>query len=205
MKKTICVWIAALIATTLFAQIKSAAHYPPVELKGTQLLKFKSGINSQNYEIYLELPKSYNDSINKRYPVLYVLDGQWFFPSIIETRESMHYEGYLPEMIVVGIGWPDKFHANRNRDFFPANTQNSTLGGGAPSFLKVLKDEIIHFVDSTYRSDKTNNILQGQSAGGAFALYALFHDPTLFVVLPWNMVTAYFSNMKRHSLRSITN
>lgn len=162
------------------AQIKNATHYPPVELKGTQLIKFKSGINNQNYEVYVELPASYNDSSNKRYPVLYVLDGQWFFPTIIEMRESMHYEGYLPEMIVVGIGWPDNYHANRNRDFFPTNPQDSTPGGGAAKFLDVLKTEIIGFVDSVYRSDKKNNVLQGQSAGGAFALFALFHDPALF-------------------------
>jgi len=180
MKKIPILCIVALMATTSISQIKSATHYPLVELKGTQLIKFKSGINNQNYEVYIELPASYKDSMNKRYPVLYVLDGQWFFQSIIRTREDMHYEGYLPEMIVVGIGWPDNYQANRVRDFFPANTQDSTMGPGAPKFLNVLKSEIMDFVDSAYRSDKKNNVLQGQSAGGAFALYALFHDPTLF-------------------------
>ena len=46
--------------------------------------------------------------------------------------------------------------------------------------MDVLKTEIIGFVDSVYHSDKTNNVLQGESAGGAFALYALFHEPALF-------------------------
>jgi len=180
MKKNLILWIVAITTNISFAQIKSATHYPLVELKGTQLIKFKSGINNQDYEVYIELPASYKDSINKRYPVLYVLDGQWFFPSIIRSREDMHYEGYLPEMIVVGIGWPDNYQTNRVRDFFPANTQDSTMGPGAPKFLNVLKSEIMDFVDSAYRSDKKTNVLQGQSAGGAFALYALFHDPTLF-------------------------
>lgn len=178
MKKVFVLCIAVIITSTSFAQIKNAARYPPVELKGTQLIKFRSGINNQDYEIYIELPASYRDSSNKRYPVLYVLDGQWFFPTIIEMRESMLYEGYLPEMIVVGIGWPDNYHANRTRDFFPASTQDST--GGASKFLKLLQNEIMGFVDSAYRSDKKNNVLQGQSSGGAFALYALFHEPTLF-------------------------
>ena len=180
MKNIILFCTAVLMVNISFAQIKNATHYPLVELKGTQLIKFKSGINNQNYEVYIELPASYNDSISKRYPVLYVLDGQWFFPTIIEMRESMHYEGYLPEMIIVGIGWPDNYHANRNRDFFPPNSQDSTLGVGAPMFLNVLKSEIMGFVNSTYRSDKKNNVLQGQSSGGAFALYALFHEPELF-------------------------
>ena len=170
---------AVLIASSSSAQIKNATHYPPVELKGTQLIKFKSGINNQNYEVYVELPASYKDSSNKRYPVLYVLDGQWFFPTVIEMRESMHYEGYLPEMIIIGIGWPDHYHANRNRDYFPASTKDSSSVGDASTFLKVLKSEVMQFVDSAYRSDQ-NNILQGQSAGGAFALYTLFHEPSLF-------------------------
>jgi predicted alpha/beta superfamily hydrolase len=180
MKNIFLLCTAVLTANISSAQIRNATDYPPVELKGTQLIQFRSAINDQNYEVYVELPASYKDSSKKRYPVLYVLDGQWFFPTIIEMRESMRYEGYLPEMIVIGIGWPDNYHVNRNRDFFPANTRDSTMGPGAPRFLKVLKNEIMQFVDSAYRSDQKNNVLQGQSGGGAFALYALFHDTSLF-------------------------
>jgi predicted alpha/beta superfamily hydrolase len=179
MSKIVLLFVTTFIANMSLSQIKYNKNYPTVQLKGTQLITFKSAINQHNYEIYVGLPSSYNDSSANRYPVLYVLDGQWFFPTVIEMRESMHYEGYLPEMIVVGIGWPDNYHANRNRDFFPVVSKDSTNGNGAQLFLHLLKNEIMKFVDSSYRTDK-NNILQGQSAGGAFALYTLFHEPTVF-------------------------
>lgn len=180
MKKNFLLYIAVFTINISFAQIKDSSYYPPVELKGTQLIAFKSAVNNQNYELYIELPASYKDNITKRYPVLYVLDGQWFFSTIKETISSMHYESYIPELIVVGIGWPDNYHANRNRDYFPAVAKDSTNVGDASTFLILLKSEIMHFVDSAYRSDNQNNVLQGQSAGGAFALYTLFHEPSLF-------------------------
>lgn len=181
MKKNLLLCVAALASIAIFAQIKPIDHYPPVQLKGTQLIKFNSGINHHDYELYIDLPGSYKDSINKHYPVLYILDGQWFFPQTIAIREGLRYEGYIPEMIVVGIGWPDNYHLNRNRDFLPPSIKDSSWGGGgAPKFLDVVKNEIMKFTDSAYRTDKQNNALQGESGGGNFALYALFHAPELF-------------------------
>jgi hypothetical protein len=44
----------------------------------------------------------------------------------------------------------------------------------------VIKNEIIPYIDSIYPADKTNRALCGGSFGGLFALYTLFHEPTLF-------------------------
>jgi predicted alpha/beta superfamily hydrolase len=170
----------AFIVRSVFAQIDKAPPYPPVQLSGTQLIKFKSAINNKDYEIYIELPASYKDSSLKKYPVLYVLDGQWIFPQTIAIREGLRFESFIPEMIVVGIGWPDHYHPNRDRDFTPTRTMLDSASGGAEKFLSVIKNEIIKFIDSAYRSDKKNNVLLGQSSGGLFALYTLFHEPELF-------------------------
>src|SRR5450631_1345232 len=168
------------ITSSVFTQIDKAPPYPPVVLSGTQLIKFTSAINNHAYEIYIELPASYKDSSNKKYPVLYVLDGQWFFPQTIAIREGLRFESFIPEMIVVGIGWPDHYHPNRDRDFTPTRTMLDSASGGADKFLIVIKNEIIKFIDSAYRSDKKTNVLLGQSLGGLFALYTLFHEPELF-------------------------
>jgi predicted alpha/beta superfamily hydrolase len=32
-----------------------------------------------NYQIYVALPCNYNPSDSKRYPVIYLLDGDWYF------------------------------------------------------------------------------------------------------------------------------
>jgi hypothetical protein len=68
-----------------------------VELKGTKVFKFTSAIDSQQYVLHVHLPY---DSIkpNKTYPVLYVTDGQWFFPHLYSGYGSLHYDGFV-EMI----------------------------------------------------------------------------------------------------------
>ena len=172
--------IAVLTTSIVFSQITAAPPYPAVELPGTQVISFTSAVNHHDYELLVDLPNSYQDSTSKRYPVLYVLDGLWMFPAVRGMRGSMNYEGYLPEMIMVGIGWPDNYEVNRMRDFYPLNDQDTTANSDASEFLQLMRSEIMSFVDSAYRSDRQTNVLQGQSAGGAFALYALFHDPSLF-------------------------
>jgi predicted alpha/beta superfamily hydrolase len=158
------------------------SQHPKVELPGTEVLKFKSAINNQDYVLYIQLPDSYSDT-TKRYPVLYVLDGQWSFPYEAGTQgiqRGLYYDGFIPEMIVVGITWPGDYDNNRTRDFSPTPVTDIPNSGGAPKFLNVIKKEIIKLIDSGYRTDQNNNTLTGGSFGGLFTLYALFNEPALF-------------------------
>jgi len=159
--------------------IASYSQNPKVELPGTQVLKFKSAINNHDYELYIELPGSYSDT-TKTYPVFYSLDGESEFPLVSSINGALCYEGYVPEMIIVGIGWQDDANNSRNRDFSAIAVAGDTNTGGAKQFLDVIKKEVITLVDGSFRSDKKNNTLYGGSLGGFFALYSLFHEPTLF-------------------------
>jgi predicted alpha/beta superfamily hydrolase len=150
-----------------------------VELEGTKVFKFTSAIDSQQYVLHVHLPY---DSItpNKTYPVLYVTDGQWFFPPLYSGYGSLHYDGFVPDLIIVGITWPANYDASRGRDFTPTAVKNTGYSGNAPKFLSVIKNEVIKYIDSTYPTDKSERALYGTSLGGLFAIYTLFHEPTLF-------------------------
>ena len=52
--------------------------------------------------------------------------------------------------------------------------------GDAPKFLKFIRTELIPFIETNYRSDPAQRVLQGSSYAGLFTLYALFSDPGLF-------------------------
>ncbi|MEM7132472.1 MAG: alpha/beta hydrolase-fold protein [Chloroflexota bacterium] len=52
--------------------------------------------------------------------------------------------------------------------------------GGAGQFRQFIQKELMPFVASEYRTDSANQILVGHSLGGLFALYTLFHEPSLF-------------------------
>ena len=54
------------------------------------------------------------------------------------------------------------------------------LSGGAAAFLRFLREEVRPFVESRYRVAQGGSGLFGDSLGGLFALYALFHAPNSF-------------------------
>ncbi|MEO5996760.1 MAG: alpha/beta hydrolase-fold protein [Chitinophagaceae bacterium] len=162
-----------------FNIFSSYSQRPKVELAGTEVIRFTSAIDSHQYVLYINLPDNYAKA-NKKYPVLYVTDGQWFFASMYVGYGGQHYDGLVPDLITVGITWPDNFDANRRRDFTPNKMEGMPGSGNAPKFLAVIKNEIIKIIDSTYRVQENDKALYGTSLGGLFALYTLFHEPTLF-------------------------
>jgi predicted alpha/beta superfamily hydrolase len=155
------------------------AQKSTVDLPGTSTLRFTSSINKHDYVLHISLPGSYSDS-TKKYPVVYVLDGQWNFPYMVGINGGLFYDGLVPELIIVGITWPNDFEGNRTRDFSPTISSNFPNAGGAPQFLQVLKKEIVARINKTYHTDPNNNCLVGGSFSALFTLYALFHEPTLF-------------------------
>jgi len=171
-----------LILLFCFVVNTSYSQKNKVEIPGTEVIKFKSTINNQDYVLNIYLPVSYSDT-DKRFPVLYVLDGQWSFTYIAGIQgisEGLYYDGLAPEMIVVGITWTGDYDANRQRDFTPVKTLEFPNSGGAQKFFNVLRNEVVRMIDSNYHTDKVNNTLTGSSLGGLFTLYALFQRPQLF-------------------------
>jgi len=157
---------------------------PKVELDGTQVTRFTSAINNQQYVLYIRFP---NDSIkpNKKYPVLYVTDGQWFFTSLYAGYGGLRYDGLNPDIIIVGIAFSSDYENSRSRDMSPTPAKpvsfdTTNYPGGAPKFLSVIKNEVIRYIDSTYPTDTSKRCLYGTSMGGLFAIYSLFQEPTLF-------------------------
>jgi predicted alpha/beta superfamily hydrolase len=157
---------------------------PKVELKKTQLYTIKSKIDNQQYDVYLSLPKAHMARVEgATYDVLYVLNGQWDFGLMLSVFGNCHYDGLLPEMILIGIGWGGQ-ETNEDaqrlsmRDY-SAIVANGQLHGGASAFLGVLEKEIIPFVENTFPTNG-NRCLFGSSIAAWFALFAAFSNPKLF-------------------------
>src|SRR6056297_3843391 len=56
----------------------------------------------ENRKIYVQLPNDYNPNENIKYPVVFVLDGEVFLPTVYNVQ---HYYsgGFTPEMVIVVI------------------------------------------------------------------------------------------------------
>jgi predicted alpha/beta superfamily hydrolase len=160
-----------------------AAQYPAVNIPGSEKRKLESRIVAgQEYELQVLLPGGYSAS-DKKYPVIYLMDSQWDFPLIKSLYGQHYYDGFIPELIIVGITWggvapnPDSLRA---RDYTPSREQRLTQSGGADNFLLFMKKELFPFIESNYRAQDTKRGLMGCSLGGLFTLYTLFTQPDLF-------------------------
>jgi predicted alpha/beta superfamily hydrolase len=153
-----------------------------VTLPGTELRPLHSSHTGRDYDIYVKLPDSYAAG-DQTYPVLYVLDGQWDFKLLDSIQGGLYYDGFTPEMLIVGITYsgedPD-YQVLRAMDYTPVQA-NPVLGSGdAPKFYDFIEQELIPFIESSYRADPSHRVLMGSSYGGLFTLYALFRQPELF-------------------------
>ena len=160
----------------------SSPILPKVEIAGTQLLKIHSDIVDQDYDLYINLPANYSDT-SKGYPVVYLLDAQWDFTLVSAIYGEQYYDGFLPGLIIVGITWGGdnpNYDTLRARDFTPIHLKPSDNFGNAPKFLEFIKNELVPFIDSKYRTDKNDRTLMGSSLGGLFTLYTLFNETNLF-------------------------
>jgi uncharacterized protein len=157
--------------------------FPNVTLPGTELRQLKSANTGRSYDIYVRFPADYEKNTPKQYPVLYVLDGQWDFKLLDSIYGGLFYDGFVPEMIIVGVTYsgtnPD-YDALRAMDYTPVADPSIPGSGGAPQFFAFFKEELIPFIEASYRADASQRVLMGSSFGGSFTLYALFSEPALF-------------------------
>lgn len=174
----------ALLGTAL-AQEKSRGLEGPrlsVPILGTELRTITSSIVGQEYDLYINLPRGYQDT-SKKFPVLFLLDGQWDFPLVNAVYGEQYYDGFVPAFVTVGITWggiKPNYDSLRGRDLTPTNIKQMPQSGNAPKFLSFIKNELIPFIESNYRVMSDDRTLMGSSLGGLFTLYTLFHETELF-------------------------
>lgn len=141
------------------------------------------------------LPPGYDapDNHLRRYPVLYLLDGQNLFDACLsdvshrewrvdETVYELIAGKALPPLIVVGVD-----HAGSDRpheylpykDFVGNPAMPEPAGKRFPDFLT---DEVLPLVDGQYRTLRghANTGIGGSSYGGVAALYAILAKPNVF-------------------------
>ncbi len=156
---------------------------PHVILANSEVRHLKSSATGRDYDIYIRLPDEYVPGNGKKYPVIYVLDGQWDFKLLDSIYGGLLYDKFVPEMIIVGITYsganPD-YNTLRALDYTPVHDVLFGNTGEGPKFYSFLKEQLLPYVESNYPVDSSQRVLMGSSFGGTFTLYALFTEPALF-------------------------
>lgn len=131
-------------------------------------------------DIIVWLPPSYVSLNTKRYPVLYMQDGQNIIdPStssfgydwrVDEVTDSLIKIEKLNEIIVVGI-----YNTENRRDEY-----SHTLLGR--SYMSFVVNKLKPFIDSTYRTlpDPKNTAVAGSSMGGLISFMLAWNYPEVF-------------------------
>jgi predicted alpha/beta superfamily hydrolase len=132
------------------------------------------------------LPPSYSEQTSKRYPVLYVLDGQSLWShsedpfgnwSLERTLGGLYELDAIEEVIVVGI------HTAEDRMERMTPVPDPDHGGGqAPQMLEALVDGLRPLINERYRTltGRESTAVMGSSMGGLFAFFAAWKRPDIF-------------------------
>lgn len=169
------------IAAGIRAQNTLPGKFPSVTIKGSEIRTLTSRETGRTYDLYIQFSGARQK--DKKYPVLYVLDGQWDFKLMDSVVGGLHYDRFVPNMMIVGITYSGNdlnYDALRAMDLTPVAEKQLPGSGDAPKFLTFLKKDVIPFVEKNYAADPSNRILQGSSLGGLFTLYTMFSEPSLF-------------------------
>jgi predicted alpha/beta superfamily hydrolase len=139
-----------------------------------------SQILNESRKIYIQLPASYSVGKSQKYPVVFILDGEIFLPTVNEVQ-NYYSGGFTPEMVLVGISNDE----NRVRDL-TTSTINNKYGmpfrernGEADRFRKFIETELIPFIEKKYPVTAYRTLI-GHSYGGLFVISTLIYQPHLF-------------------------
>jgi predicted alpha/beta superfamily hydrolase len=157
-------------------------------------------VAARNVDVWC--PPGYSEQLDRRYPVIYMHDGQNLFDpalayagvtwGVAETLTRLADEKFR-EAIVVGI-WNNG--EERRREYMPQKPLDDPAAidlkaeylaqqKGEPVsdyYLRFIVEELKRFIDCNYQTqpDRANTIVIGSSMGGLISLYALVEYPEIF-------------------------
>jgi predicted alpha/beta superfamily hydrolase len=150
---------------------------------------FHSRILPDDRAVSVYLPPQYMEDEQRRFPVLYLQDGQNLFDGRTSylagrtwnantTADRLTEEGAIEPLILVGVA---NTGLRRMAEYTP--TRDFKMGGGeGRSYGRLLMEELKPMIDRAYRTqpEPKNTGVGGSSLGGLISLYLGFAHPEVF-------------------------
>ena len=144
-------------------------------------------------DVWVYLPSGYERERSRRYPVLYLQDGQNIFDAgsmgmewhLDETAEGLIQAGRIEPLITVAVANTDA----RREEYTPTVVEwkrpdgSASKGGGkANLYGRFLIEELKPFIDRTYRTrrDAASTAVGGSSLGGLVSVWLALEHPRVF-------------------------
>ena len=151
---------------------------------------FTSAILGNGRQITIYLPAGYDERQERRYPVLYMHDGQNLFEGNRSFIPGQHWrlgeaadaaigERSADAIIIVGL---DNGGAARIDEYTPTRDPRKLAGGRADDHARMIVEEIKPMIDERYRTiaDRASTGVGGSSLGGLVALHLGLKYPQTF-------------------------
>ena len=150
--------------------------------------KYRSRFLPAERDVIVYVPGVYDWNPQRRFPVLYLQDGQNLFDPgtsfagvawrVGETADRLIAEGKIQPLVIVGVYNTGK---QRIREYTPSRAKKLG-GGGANRYGKMLIQEIMPFIESKYRAlaGPVRTGVGGSSLGGLLAIYLGLRYPEVF-------------------------
>jgi len=148
------------------------------------LNRFHSPRLGNQRDLLVYLPPSYSEG-DRRYPVIYMHDGQNLFDEatsfgeewrVDDTMEALGQEGL--EALVVGVPNAGEHRCDEYSPFEDAENG----GGKGDLYLGFLTDTLKPLIDRDFRTlpGREHTVIAGSSMGGLISLYAFLRRPDVF-------------------------
>lgn len=157
-------------------------------------------------EVQVWLPPGYDKESERRYPVLYMHDGQNVFDSsqmgmewqVDETAGRLVEAGAIEPLIVVAVGNTEA-RTDEYRPYvheYEEDGRKLKEGGKTDLYARLLLEELKPFIDRTYRTltDAAHTGVGGASYGGLVSLWLGLHRPDVFGKLIVSSASAHWGD-----------
>jgi predicted alpha/beta superfamily hydrolase len=181
-----------LISSPVGFQTQTTGRFASLSGNIEKITNFESKVLGNKRGLIVYLPPQYETEPNRKFPVLYMHDGQNIFDGMTsyipnqewradEAAESLIKAGLIEPIIIVGI---DNGGADRANEYLPIKIKmgNQEGGGNADKYGDMLATEIMPMINAKYRT-KTgaeNTGLCGSSFGGVITCYLGIKHPDKF-------------------------
>lgn len=140
-------------------------------------------LEGESRKITVRLPTGYAEEPERRYPVVYLLDGgpEQDFEHIAGIAQSRDMNWSFEPFILVGIESVNRRHelSPPVADPKPYEEVLQATPGGSPDYRRFLREELKPLIESSFRTDGHDAIM-GESLAALFVVETLLEEPTLF-------------------------